>query len=173
MIIDLRQFDDFPAHVIVETKPGEIQPFDDLIVSIGRVKLDCSFQKSGSEYFCQGTVSAEVEVQCSRCAGQFVLELSNPTDFIIRTDWVPDEEDADAIDDEDYVYTQGKDLVVDIKDIVQQALVLAMPMKPLCQDDCKGLCPLCRVNLNKTACKCVREQVDTRWDKLRGLSGSN
>ena len=169
MIVDLRQFDDFPAQAVIEASDGEIQPLDDLITRVGKVTLRLSLQKAETEYFCQGLVTAEVQVQCSRCAREVELELEGSTDFIIRTQAAEETDGSDASDDEDYVYAAGKDETADVTDLVRQALVLALPMKPLCSEDCKGLCPVCRTNWNERACSCAQEQTDPRWDSLRNL----
>jgi len=172
MIIDLRQFEDFPAHAVIEASEGEIQPFDELVTQVGKTTLTLSLQKAEAEYFCQGMVTADIRVQCSRCAREVDLELEGVTDFIIRTQSVEDGERNGASDDEDYVYAQGKGDTADVTDLVRQALTLALPMKPLCSEDCKGLCPVCRVNLNERTCSCARKQPDPRWDGLRNLSSN-
>ncbi len=169
MIIDLRQFDDFPAHAVIEASEGEIQPFDELVTQVGKTTLSVSLQKAETEYFCQGQVSATVRVQCSRCAREIELTLDGVTDFIIRTQPADDADDSGAADDEDYVYAHSMTDTADVTDLVRQALTLALPMKPLCSDDCRGLCPVCRVNLNERSCSCARQQSDPRWDGLRNL----
>ena len=169
MIIDLRQFDDFPAHAVIEASEGEVQPFDDLITQVGKATLHLSLQKAETEYFCQGKVTADVRIQCSRCAREIEIELEGTTDFIIRTAAADETDDSDATDDEDYVYATGKNDTADVTDLVRQALTLALPMKPLCREDCKGLCPVCRTNLNERTCSCVKQQADPRWDGLQNL----
>ncbi|PWB69369.1 hypothetical protein C3F09_10350, partial [candidate division GN15 bacterium] len=126
MIIDLRQFDDFPAHAVIEASEGEIQPFDDLVTQVGRTTLSLSLQKAETEYFCQGTVSAAIRVQCSRCARDIELELEGVTDFIIRTQPPEEFDDSGATDDEDYVYAHNKTDTADVTDMVRQALMLAL-----------------------------------------------
>lgn len=172
MIIDLRQFDDFPAQAVIEATEGEILPFDDLVTQVGKVTLRLSLQKTEAEYFCQGKVTADVQVQCSRCAREIKLELDGSTDFIVRTETAEEIDDSGAEDNEDYVYATGKNETADVTDLVRQALTLALPMKPLCSENCKGLCPVCGTNLNERTCSCVKKQTDPRWDGLRNLLGN-
>lgn len=167
MKIDLRQFDDFPAHAVIEASDGEIQPFDELVSHLGKTTLNLSLQKSESEYFCQGIVRSSVTMQCSRCARDFECELEGATDFIVRTQSHVETPDSDATDDEEYVYAQGNSDTIDVTALVLQGLTLAMPMKPLCREECKGLCPECGVNFNERACSCAKVQTDPRWDGLR------
>jgi uncharacterized protein len=167
MILDLRQFEEFPAQVVLAAGSGEIEAHDGRVVRIEGVRAELAIQKAATEYFCQGRVQAGLVLECSRCLKPFHVELSEPTDFIVCS-----EEQAagrEAFDDEDYVYFQGNDLKVDIVEPVRQALVLALPLKPLCVETCKGLCPRCGTDLNEKSCNCRMEVPDTRWDGLRNL----
>ncbi len=169
MVIDLREFEDFPVTVELEARPGEIGPFADTVTRVDRVTFRLSLQKSGDEYFCQGKAGASVQMMCSRCAGLFETELSESTDFIIRSDVLPKPSELGTLDSEDYVYTHGNGTLADVTEMVRQALVLAVDLKPLCREECKGLCPVCGINLNERTCQCVRTTSDGRWDDLKGL----
>jgi uncharacterized protein len=61
------------------------------------------------------------------------------------------------------------DDVIDLADVIREQLYLALPMKPLCREDCLGLCPVCGQNRNTTPCTCKTEWVDPRMDALRNL----
>jgi uncharacterized protein len=54
---------------------------------------------------------------------------------------------------------------------MREQFYLALPMKPLCREDCKGLCPICGVNRNRETCSCRSEWVDPRMEALRKLKG--
>jgi uncharacterized protein len=169
MVVDLREFEEFPVTIDLTAAPGEIEPFALDVLRVGEVVLRLSIQKSGDEYFCQGTVRASTELCCSRCAIEYQSDLEGKTDFIIRSDSAKDPEAAGIPDDEDYVLTHGNDVLADVTDTVRQTLVLALDMKPLCRPDCKGLCPVCKTNWNEKTCDCARESSDGRWDVLKGL----
>ncbi len=168
MILDLREFEDFPAEVTINAGPERFQAHSDSLVSVERIEVRLAVQKSGQEYFCQGKVKAQVTLECARCLATFVCELDGPTDFIIGS-----EESAaggkDEYDTEDYVFLRGNDFCVDISEPVRQALILAVPLKPLCSEDCRGLCPSCGANLNERSCNCNRERIDARWEGLKDL----
>jgi uncharacterized protein len=173
MIVDLREFERFPATTILEASPNEIVPFGDEVVQVNWVQAKLSLQKTEFDIFCTGSARTEVVLFCARCAREFVTELEGDFDFIIRSDAVlPGEERVDA-DDEEYVYYHGNDLRVDVTDQVRQALVLAVGLKPLCQEDCRGLCPTCGTNWNEASCTCTRDASDSRWDGLRNFLGNN
>jgi uncharacterized metal-binding protein YceD (DUF177 family) len=56
---------------------------------------------------------------------------------------------------------------VDVTEELRQTLLLALPIKPLCEDDCRGLCPRCGINLNTGSCDCRQKTIDPRWSGLR------
>ena len=59
--------------------------------------------------------------------------------------------------------------VLDMAEVVRQYVLIAVPIKPLCCEECSGLCPECGTNLNKEKCKCNTASVDPRWGSLAGL----
>ena len=167
MILDLRVFEEFPAKATIQAGPGELSPFADSVISVEATEAELAIQKSADEYFCQGQVTARVVLECARCLAEFEAELSGPTDFIACS-----EEDMGRYrggDSEDYVSFSGNELSVDLVEPVRQALMLGLPMKPLCAEDCRGLCQNCGINLNNEACDCNTETTDPRWDGLKGL----
>lgn len=169
MILDLREFEEFPAQTTLTTKAGEIAPVREDVTSVGAVTLALTIQQSGEEYFIQGSVTATAGVECARCLGSYDLPLEGTVDFIVTTAEVREQQKAEAVDSEDYVVVDGTALVADLTEIVRQALVLELPMKPLCGDDCKGLCPQCGANRNEAECDCRTEQIDPRWEELKKL----
>ncbi|MEW5796113.1 MAG: DUF177 domain-containing protein [Candidatus Zixiibacteriota bacterium] len=167
MILDLRVFDEYPAETSIYADPGELARLDDLVVKVRAAHVDLDIQKAADEYYCQGRVEAQVVVECARCLGEFDSKLAGEVDFVVYS-----REEATRhrdVDEEDYVCFEGNDLRVDIVVPVRQALVLSIPMKPLCSEDCRGLCPTCGANLNERTCDCKIETLDPRWDGLRKL----
>ena len=170
MILDLRQFDDFPAKTSVEAKSGEIAPFRDDVKLVERAVMDVTIQKTGEEFYCQGKVTGQVRMECARCLVEYLAEYSGKTDFIVRSDASGNGQPEEVVDDEDYVFFRGNDLRADVTDIVKQTLVLATPLKPICSEDCKGLCPVCGCNRNEKSCTCGQDRIDSRWEGLADLT---
>ena len=169
MIVDLREFEDFPVQTTVAAGPGELTPVADSIKEIQRAEILLAIQKAGEEFFCQGQVHATVTLECARCLRHYTAELRNTADFVICSEVLAAERAQEGIDDEDYVYLRGMDLRVDITEPVRQAVELAVPMMPLCTADCRGICPRCGANRNEQPCDCETKETDPRWDGLRGL----
>ncbi|MBU0983016.1 MAG: DUF177 domain-containing protein [candidate division Zixibacteria bacterium] len=172
MYLFLRELDDFPAEVDVNVGKGEVEPFYDGVLSVDWITVHLEIQHASQEYFCQGQVSAGVKLECVRCLAEFDDELSGPTDFVICESEI-EVIDGRVIDDEEYLYCEGNDLRVNIWEPVRQALVLAMSLKPVCSEDCKGLCASCGTNLNLQTCTCRTEEMDPRWEGLKKLLPSD
>jgi uncharacterized metal-binding protein YceD (DUF177 family) len=66
MILDLREFDDFPAQTVITASPGEFSPFADSVIRVEETTVDLAIQKAGEEYFCQGRAKARVVMECAR-----------------------------------------------------------------------------------------------------------
>lgn len=167
MILDLRVFEEFPAETAIEADEGEFDPLDDSVVRVDSVGCELAIQKSAQEYFCQGRVKARMKLECARCLADFGNEVDTDISFVVCSK--DEAEQYRGRDDEDYVCFEGNDLQVNIVEPVRQALVLALPMKPLCSEDCRGLCSRCGANLNRKQCDCNNDTTDPRWDGLKGL----
>ncbi len=142
---------------------------DDLLIQdrlVGSVKM----LRTTSGILVTAALRTVLELQCCRCLEPF----STPIELDIEEEFRPSvdihsgaklpvtaaEEEATIIDEHH---------VLDLAEIVRQATFLALPMRPLCKDDCAGLCARCGQNLNKGQCDCVTEAVDPRLEILKQL----
>jgi uncharacterized protein len=73
----------------------------------------------------------------------------------------------------DVVYLHPETDKINIGEDVRDYALLALPMKKLCSEDCKGLCPKCGKNLNDGSCNCKDEKIDSRWEPLQKLKLKN
>ncbi len=169
MKLFLRDFETFPAQTCLEAGPGQIRVDYDGVCDVHKVTADVNIQQTGDEFFCQADIRADVVLECARCLEHFETELSGRSDFIICAEATYAARRAEAADDEDYVFYSGESYEADISDIVRQAIILAVPMMPVCSEDCKGLCPICKVNRNEQECDCKNDEIDERWAALRDL----
>jgi len=116
-----------------------------------------------------GGMRTRLAVECSRCLEPF--EVSVDTAFDLR--YVPHAEDAGEddveVDEDDLATAFYREGMVDLIDLMREQFVLALPMKPLCEEACKGLCAVCGTNLNKTQCGCAPKWEDPRLAPLKSL----
>lgn len=169
MKLDLRQFAEFPAVATVTIEAGEIAPVAEEVRQIGPLSLDLTIQKGAEEYYCHGTLAGTVALECSRCLSAYDESVRESVTFIACGEQVVQQLREEAADDEEYVVFSGSDAQVDLNEPIRQALLVALPMMPLCSDECKGLCPGCGANRNSTRCACQSDVVDPRWAALTDM----
>ena len=88
---------------------------------------------------------------CERCLEEFAMDLATPID---ESYYRVDEAPADP-DDDERIY--GEDDIIDISSDIEQAFLLTLPIRIVCRDDCRGLCPGCGRNLNAEECSCAAD----------------
>ena len=118
----------------------------------------------------KGTLHTEVEVTCSRCLSLFSypLTLNIEEEYFPTTDVVSGA--SLPLPSEPGDFTTDEHHILDLTEAIRQYVLLATPMKPLCREDCAGLCPNCGHNLNQGPCDCLPQKVDPRWSKLNKLA---
>lgn len=118
----------------------------------------------------RGNLHTEVEVDCSRCLASFRCSL----DFDIEEEYFPTVDVVSGAPvsgpDDAGGFTIDEYHVIDLTEAVRQYALMLVPMKPLCREDCAGLCPHCGRNLNLGPCDCAPEPLDPRWATLANLA---
>ena len=142
-------------------------------VAGSRVQGEVRLTRTDRGILVQGAVDTKIELTCSRCLGLFgyPLTLHIEEEYFPTTDVfsgtplsVPSESGGFTIDGHH---------IIDLAEAVRQYSVLGTPMKPLCTEDCAGLCPTCGHNLNEGLCNCPPQEIDPRWSKLTKLAVAN
>jgi uncharacterized protein len=136
---------------------------------VAPVSLGFTIHKDHDRFRLVGTLATTLELRCSRCLESFVLPVDAAFDLRYLPEGVaaPDAETEDGeLGEDDASASFYKDDEIDLADLMREQFYLALPMKPLCRPDCKGLCPHCGTNLNTDTCHC-----QTRWEdpRLAGL----
>ncbi len=136
----------------------------------GGIKVAGRLEKSGGEsYLLRAHLKGSLQATCSRC-----LELANiPLSIPLTISFV--EKDVGALDDEDAGDEHIQpitDRTIDLGVAIRDEILLAMPISPLCKDDCVGICPLCGGNRNANPCDCVERQKQAQ-SKFNVLSKLN
>ena len=121
------------------------------------VAVDLMLERVPEGIVVRGTLTAAWNAACSRCLEPVAGEISVHVDELFETH--PLEGETYKLDDD----------VIDLEPMVRDALLLDLPLAPLCADDCAGLCATCGVNRNVTHCECVTQEIDPRWAALRSL----
>lgn len=121
----------------------------------------------------RGTIRGVVAMPCNRCMEETLVVLNQSFDEFEEYPGIdgtePEEEDPAELLDECVVTMEGSAPFLDLASLLWEEFSLALPVKPLCKPDCRGLCPVCGKNLNEGACSCSRDSGDPRLAALRQL----
>jgi uncharacterized protein len=133
------------------------------------VKGQVNLIRTNRSILVKGALNTEMELTCGRCLTEFTYPLS----LEIEEEYFPTIDILTgapvAPPDEPGAFTIDQNNILDLTEAIRQYTLLSIPMKPLCQEDCAGLCPTCGANLNKEQCQCPPQPVNPRWAKLTSL----
>lgn len=132
------------------------------------VAVDVSYYRAGTELFFEGRLDAHVIATCARCAEQFDASTARPFRFVLAPRSIGYEKDS-GLRDEDLEFSLYEGEEVDLSPLVREQVMLSLPTRALCRDDCRGLCTHCGANLNRGECGCRIETADPRLAPLRSL----
>lgn len=132
----------------------------------GRLRL----HRTNQGVFATGTVTAPIHLSCTRCLKEFDTNITFPLreEFYPTIDVVTGAPVATP-DDPELSFPINRRHEIDTREAIRQNLVLALPMRALCREDCAGICPHCGKDLNEGPCDCKQEVVDERFAVLRDL----
>lgn len=116
----------------------------------------------------KGSLTGSIKSQCSRCLEAFTMTI----DMVMDTDFLPRRVDSE---DEGDLFEPGSNLSyydgdsIDLLQEIRDLILVNFPIKPVCRPDCKGLCPQCGAELNKSPCRCEQHKGPSAFDKLKEL----
>ena len=139
------------------------------VVAPVALSFDIDRQETG-RYRLAGHLSGELELSCGRCLEPFRLPVSSDFDlrYVPRTENTGEGEEEVEEDDLSTAYYDNDE--IDLRALIMEQFQRALPMKPLCREDCRGLCPNCGTNLNVGTCTCDTKGSDPRFEALKQLN---
>ena len=155
------------AHVY---QPEELNPVDERIQLTEPATVTGKVRLAGNEVFVNGHVETRAQVECDRCLK--TVELPVSADFAleyITGDEYESNATAELTEDQLLIAVfDGKG--IDVDEVVKEQILLTVPTRMLCREDCKGICPECGKHLNTGECSCVKDDIDPRWAALKNLT---
>jgi uncharacterized protein len=150
----------------------EVQVDEPVAIEKGRahqVRGECQLLRTQRSILAKCRLNTDADLTCSRCLRTFRRPLTLkfeeeylPTMNIITGAPLEIPEDSGS-------FTINQQHILDLQEAVRQYALLNTPMKPLCDENCAGLCPRCGKNLNEGPCDCPQQEIDPRWAKLKQL----
>jgi uncharacterized protein len=134
----------------------------------GPVNVSLSYYRAGTDVFLMGEIGAVATAACARCAEEFRIAKERAFRCVLSPKAAGYDAETDLrADDLEFSLYEGDE--VDLTPLIREQVILALVERPLCREDCRGLCPHCGANLNQSACACQDEARDPRLAVLRTL----
>ena len=134
------------------------------------VTLTFEIFKDKAQFRLVGRTSTVLELPCSRCVEPFRFPVDATFELRYQPHSANTGEGEREIEEDDLSTAFYEDETIDLEQLMREQFYLALPMKPLCQVECRGLCPVCGTNLNRGQCRCRREWEDPRLAALKMLN---
>ena len=179
MLIAIHELELHPIDFEEEFRPGVIDLGPDLtqrsvLRTAGRAQLveeHHGKHKRIKDIRLNGELSTALDMACARCLEPIVQDITRKFDLLYRplgADAGQEELSVTGAEAE-ISYYQGEGLL--LEDALREQVLLSVPLKAICREDCKGLCPHCGTNLNAGQCSCAEPMEDPRWSALKDLRG--
>jgi uncharacterized protein len=145
----------------------------DEVAGIGTVTIDATARSGdgAGEYEAEGTVAFTADLNCSRCAEPY--PFANTSAFHVRFRPRPEasseNEEIEITDEGELDVEFYSDRTIPLRDLALEQVQLSIPMKPLCDESCLGLCPTCGANRTREKCSCAETVADERWGALKDI----
>jgi uncharacterized protein len=150
-------------------QPDDLNPLDERVRLAAPANVNGRVRLSGNEVFVNGHVDTRARVECDRCLQP--VELPVNADFAL--DYVTGSEyessAAAELTEAELSVSVFDGEAIDVDEIVKEQILLAVPTRMLCREDCKGICPECGTDRNTGDCECVTNDIDPRWAALKNL----
>ena len=155
------------AHVY---QPEELNPVDERVSLIAPAAVNGKVRLSSNQVFVNGHIETRAQVECDRCLkpvdlpvnADFTLEYISGSDYESRQ--------VAELGEDDLSVSVFDGEAIDVDEIVKEQILLAVPTRMLCRENCKGICPECGTDLNLGECNCVTSDIDPRWAALKKLT---
>src|SRR5262245_59658616 len=140
-------------------------------VCVDRVRLSGEVHKGGDGYAFSGDIATVATLACVRCLEAYGLPLNMHFDLLYTSrPEAQDRHGESRVEEDAFTEVHFDGARIDLDALLAEQIYLALPLKPLCREDCRGLCPRCGANLNAGACGCPAERMpDPRLAALKKL----
>ena len=129
------------------------------------VEIDAAVDKTAGQINLRTSVATAGKFVCDRCAEEFDLNLANKYSVF----YIYDASSEGELPPEEVQVLRADAVHIDLTEDIREFVLLSVPLKLLCREGCKGLCPRCGANWNAASCGCTQDAVDSRWQSLEKL----
>jgi uncharacterized protein len=169
MQLDLTRYRQPVSQFTRTFQPEEVAQAGDAYRIVAPVVLTLEIHKDKEKFRLVGATRTELELPCSRCLEPFRMPVDSSFDIRYLPASEMSTEEERELQDEDVETSYYRDDQIDLNELLREQFYLALPMKPLCVEDCRGLCSQCGTNLNTGTCDCAPAWEDPRLAPLKSL----
>jgi uncharacterized protein len=149
--------------------PEAVAAEGDAFQVVAPVELAFDIHKDKDHFRLAGSVKTTLQLPCSRCLEPFTWPVDATFDLRYQPRSANTGEGEREVEEDDLSTAFYENDEIDLGQLMREQFYLSLPMKPLCQDDCRGLCSQCGTNLNRSSCDCPRAWEDPRLAVLKSL----
>ena len=138
-------------------------------VFTGPVKADITIEREFDHLKAVGRVVVPMKLTCGRCLISYSTAVDSAFTIIFRKETAPNAEVEDETElcDDDLISSSYCGDEIDLAHEIEEQVVMDIPLKALCEEECKGLCPACGTDLNTGSCTCSREPINLKFSALK------
>ena len=173
MRIELENLEDGKGSFAHTYQPDELDLMDERVKLQQPASITSRIRTSGSEVRVSGKIDARVEVECDRCLNPVEMPVSAEFALQYITGQQYDSTHAAELSSEEMAVSVFDGEALDVDEIVREQILLAVPDRALCREDCKGICSKCGTELNSGSCNCESAEIDPRWEALKKFKNGN
>ena len=167
MIVDIEKLPEEGLKICQEFDFFSNELVDENTVFLDPVVVDVVVKSRGEAVLIKGELKTSLSFVCSRCLAPYRFPVDTCFDLV----YSPEERDdiKEQLANEDlnrFYYHERK---IDLKEVVLEQLNLTFPVKPLCSENCQGICPVCGKVIKKGKCSCLADESDPRLEKLKNF----
>jgi len=169
--ITLAELEHHRVNVSESYGPGSLDYHGAEFRQAAPLNVNASAELLGAEIRIKGHLGTRLEASCDRCLGAVEIPVDCDFDLFYRPmQTIAREEEMEVPEEEMEIGFYSGD-GIEVADVVTEQVILAVPMKVVCNPDCKGLCPVCGANRNVAQCDCAPSQRDSPFASLQGDGG--
>jgi uncharacterized protein len=170
MFLDVKDLAVRKVHIRKSYAPGSIDYGISEVKQAEPLEVNATAELLDGQIRIAGDLETKIEMVCARCLDPVIEEVHKDFDLLyqpLRKGMKPEEEQRLKDDDTEIGFFQGEGLF--LADVLKEQVLLSLPMKVICQSDCRGLCATCGANLNHEECRCETHATDPRLAPLARL----
>ena len=172
LVLNLDELEEGITHLDFQIEAAEIELSDAFFGFPGPLRVELDVHRTFDNFTLNGRIRCCIKGECCRCLNEVEQPLEVDLKLLFQRKQATDEElEAMAEEVEVEIISPGTQ-EVDLADRVHDAIVIELPVRVYCKEDCKGLCPSCGHDLNEGTCSCGDKEADPRWAALKGIEFS-